>query len=171
MERNLAVLGLDAIEVVNLRMGGIGGVDDDSPVKPSLEVLVNLKRRGIIRHIGLSNVTPRQFAEAESLTDIVCVQNSYNIASRNDDDFIDALAARGIGYVPFFPLGGFTPLESSVLNSAASALNATPMQVALAWLLNRSPNILLIPGTSSSSTCVRTWPPPHCRSLRIRFLS
>jgi pyridoxine 4-dehydrogenase len=149
IESNLAVLRLDAIDVVNLRMGGAGGGYDDTSVKQSLDVLVNLKRRGVIRHIGLSNVTPRQFAEAESITEIVCVQNYYNIAHRNDDHFIDVLAAKAIGYVPFFPLGGFTPLQSSALNSAATSLNATPMQVALAWLLHRSPNILLIPGTSS----------------------
>jgi pyridoxine 4-dehydrogenase len=149
IESNLAVLGLDIIDVVNLRMGGAGGGYDDTSVKQSLDVLGNLKQRGIIRHIGLSNVTPRQFAEAESITEIVCVQNYYNIAHRNDDNFIDALAVKSVGYVPFFPLGGFTPLQSATLNSAARSLNATPMQVALAWLLNRSPNILLIPGTSS----------------------
>jgi len=103
----------------------------------------------LIRHLGLSNVTPKQFAEAQTITEIVCVQNFYNVANRSDDEFIDDLAKQGIAYVPFFPLGGFTPLQSSALDAAASAMKATPMQVALAWLLQRSPNILLIPGTSS----------------------
>jgi pyridoxine 4-dehydrogenase len=149
IESNLTVLGLEKLDVVNLRMGGAGGGYEDTSVKPSLDVLISLKKRGLIHHIGLSNVTPRQFAEAESITEIVCVQNYYNLANRHDDDFIDALAAKAIAYVPFFPLGGFTPLQSSTLNHAASSLGATPMQVALAWLLHRSPNILLIPGTSS----------------------
>lgn len=112
-------------------------------------MLAELKRQGLIRHIGLSNVTPKQLAEARTITEIVCVQNFYNLAHRNDDGFIDDLAAQGIAYVPFFPLGGFTPLQSSVLDAAAVSVEATPMQVALAWLLKRSPNILLIPGTSS----------------------
>ena len=111
--------------------------------------LAELKRQGLIRHIGLSNVTPKQLVEGQIISEIVCVQNFYNVAHRNDDRFIDDLAAQGIAYVPFFPLGGFTPLQSSVLDDAASALQATPMQLALAWLLQRSPNILLIPGTSS----------------------
>lgn len=112
-------------------------------------MLAELNRQGLIRHIGLSNITPKQLNEAQTITEIVCVQNFYNVARRKDDALIDALAAKGIAYVPFFPLGGFTPLQSSVLDSAAAAISATPMQLALAWLLQRSPNILLIPGTSS----------------------
>jgi aryl-alcohol dehydrogenase-like predicted oxidoreductase len=112
-------------------------------------VLAELKRQGLIANIGLSNVTPNQLAEAQRITEIVCIQNFYNVAHRNDDAFIDALAQQGIAYVPFFPLGGFTPLQSSALDRVAASLQATPMQVALAWLLQRSPNILLIPGTSS----------------------
>jgi aryl-alcohol dehydrogenase-like predicted oxidoreductase len=112
-------------------------------------VLAELKRQGLIRHLGLSNVSPKQLAEAETITEIVCIQNLYNIALRQDDSFVDDLARRGIAYVPFFPLGGFSPLQSSALDAAAAALQATPMQVALAWLLHRSPNILLIPGTCS----------------------
>ena len=112
-------------------------------------MLAELKQQGLIRHLGLSNVSPNQFAEAEAITEIVCVQNLYNVAHRHDDGFIDDLARRGVAYVPFFPLGGFTPLQSSALDAAAASLQATPMQVALAWLLHRSPNILLIPGTSS----------------------
>ena len=114
-----------------------------------MSALVDLQRQGLIRHIGLSNVTPAQFEEAQSMTEIVCVQNFYNVASRKDDAFIDALAEQGIAYVPFFPLGGFTPLQSSTLDRVAASMQARPMQVALAWLLQRSPNILLIPGTSS----------------------
>ena len=112
-------------------------------------MLAELKRQGLIAHIGLSNVTPNQFAEAQRITEIVCIQNFYNVAHRNDDTFLDALAQQGIAYVPFFPLGGFTPLQSSALDRVAASLQATPMQVALSWLLRRSPNILLIPGTSS----------------------
>ena len=112
-------------------------------------MLAELKREGLIRHLGLSNITPAQLAEAERISPIVCVQNLYNVANRQDDGFVAALAKRGIAYVPFFPLGGFTPLQSSALDAAAAALDATPMQVALAWLLERSPNVLLIPGTSS----------------------
>ena len=145
---NLRNLGLDALDVVNLRVGGVMEPSDGSIDEP-LTVLAELKRQGRIRHIGLSNVTPRQLAEAQTITEIVCVQNFYNVAHRNDDDFIDDLAARGIAYVPFFPLGGFAPLQSSALDAAAASLEATPMQVALAWLLQHSPNILLIPGTSS----------------------
>jgi pyridoxine 4-dehydrogenase len=145
---NLTVLRLDAIDIVNLRVGGDRGPQEGS-IKAPLKVLVGLTKKGLIRHIGLSNVTPRQFAEAESITEIVCVQNYYNVAHREDDHFIDILAEKGIGYTPFFPLGGFTPLQSTVLDEAARALTATPMQVALAWLLHRAPNILLIPGTSS----------------------
>src|SRR5262249_48804473 len=122
----------------------------EGSIAEPLTVLAELKRQGLIRHIGLSNITPKQLAEAQTITDIVCVQNFYNVANRKDDGFIDDLAAQGIAYVPFFPLGGFTPLQSSTLDAAAASLQATPMQVALAWLLQRSPNILLIPGTSST---------------------
>lgn len=145
---NLRNLGLDALDIVNLRVGGIMEPHEESIEEP-LTVLVELERQGLIRHIGLSNVTPRQLSEAQAITGIVCVQNFYNVARRTDDAFIDDLAARGIAYVPFFPLGGFTPLQSSALDASAASLEATPMQVALAWLLQRSPNILLIPGTSS----------------------
>jgi len=145
---NLRNLGLDALDVVNLRVGGVMGPSEGSIEEP-LTVLTELKHQGLIRHIGLSNVIPQQLVQAQTITDIVCIQNLYNVAHRNDDVFIDELANQGIAYVPFFPLGGFTPLQSSTLNSVAAALKATPMQVALAWLLQRSPNILLIPGTSS----------------------
>ncbi len=145
---NLRNLGLDHLDVVNLRVGGITEPGQESIEEP-LSVLAELKRKGLIRRIGLSNITPTQLAEARTITEIVCVQNFYNVAHRSDDAFIDDLAAQGIPYVPFFPLGGFTPLQSSALDAAAAALEATPMQVALAWLLQRSPNILLIPGTSS----------------------
>ena len=146
---NLRNLGLDAIDVVNLRLMGDGhGTSEGSLAKP-LTTLAELKKQGLIRHLGLSNVTPTQLAEAQTIAEIVCVQNQYNVVHREDDAFIDDLAQQGIAYVPFFPLGGFTPLQSSVLESAAKSLDATPMQVALAWLLQRSPNILLIPGTSS----------------------
>jgi pyridoxine 4-dehydrogenase len=145
---NLRNLGLDALDIVNLRVGGIMDPGEESIEKP-LTVLAELKRQGMIRHIGLSNITPKQLSEAQAITAIVCVQNFYNVARRNDDGFIDDLAAQGIAYVPFFPLGGFTPLQSSALDASAASLGVTPMQVALAWLLQRSPNILLIPGTSS----------------------
>jgi pyridoxine 4-dehydrogenase len=145
---NLRNLGLDALDVVNLRVGGIAEPMPGSIEEP-LTVLADLKRQGLIRHIGLSNVNPEQLAEARTITEIICVQNFYNVAHRSDDAFIDDLATDGIAYVPFFPLGGFTPLQSSSLDAAAASLNATPMQLALAWLLQRSPNILLIPGTSS----------------------
>jgi pyridoxine 4-dehydrogenase len=146
---NLRNLGLDALDVVNLRVGGIMGPTEGSIEEP-LTVLAELKQQGLIRHLGLSNVSPKQLAEAQAITEIVCVQNMYNVAQRSDDGFVRDLAAQGIAYVPFFPLGGFTPLQSSKLDAAAAALQATPMQVALAWLLQRSPNILLIPGTSSA---------------------
>lgn len=145
---NLRNLGLETLDVVNLRVGGIMEPSEESIEEP-LTALAELKRQGLVRHIGVSNISPKQFAEAQRITEIVCVQNFYNVAHRNDDGFIDDLATQGIAYVPFFPLGGFTPLQSSELDSAAASLNATPMQVALAWLLQRSPNILLIPGTSS----------------------
>ncbi|TGQ80307.1 aldo/keto reductase family oxidoreductase [Mesorhizobium sp. M8A.F.Ca.ET.207.01.1.1] len=146
---NLRNLGLDVIEVVNLRsMHGIHGPAEGS-LEPQLDTLAELQRQGLVRHIGLSNVTRKQIAQGRGMVDIVCVQNQYNIAHREDDALIDELAADGIAYVPFFPLGGFTPLQSSTLADVAQKLGATPMQVALAWLLQRAPNILLIPGTSS----------------------
>jgi pyridoxine 4-dehydrogenase len=145
---NLRNLELERLDVVNLRVGGIVEPSEGSIEEP-LTVLAELKRQGLIRHIGVSNVTPKQLAEAQRITEIVCVQNFYNLAQRNDDGFVDDLAKHGVAYVPFFPLGGFTPLQSSVLDAAAESLGATPMQVALAWLLQRSPNIILIPGTSS----------------------
>jgi len=145
---NLRNLGLHALDVVNLRVGGMMEPIEGSIEEP-LTALADLKRQGVIRHIGLSNVTPKQLKEAHSITEIVCIQNFYNVARRNDDAFIDDLAGHGIAYVPFFPLGGFSPLQSSVLNRAAASMQVTPMQLALAWLLQRSPNILLIPGTSS----------------------
>jgi pyridoxine 4-dehydrogenase len=145
---NLRNLGVDSLDVVNLRVGGIMG-----PVEGSIEepftVLAELKLQGLIRNLGVSNVSATQLAEAQKITDVVCVQNVYNVAHRTDDGFIEDLAKQEIAYVPFFPLGGFTPLQSSALDAAAAELEATPMQVALAWLLQRSPNILLIPGTSS----------------------
>jgi aryl-alcohol dehydrogenase-like predicted oxidoreductase len=147
---NLRNLGLDALDVVNLRVGGISSPTDGS-IEAPLTVLAELKRQGLIRHLGLSNVTPKQLLEAQKITDIVCIQNLYNVANRTDDGFIADLASQGIAYVPFFPLGGFTPLQSTKLDAAAASLGVTPMQIALAWLLHRSPNILLIPGTSSLS--------------------
>ena len=146
---NLRNLGLDALDVVNLRaMFGTHGPAEGS-IKAPLTALAELQRKGLVRHIGLSNVTAAQIAEGRKICDIVCVQNYYNIAHRADDALIDDLARAGIAYVPFFPLGGFTPLQSTILSDVAKRLDATPMQVALAWLLKRSPNILLIPGTSS----------------------
>jgi pyridoxine 4-dehydrogenase len=145
---NLRNLGLDRLDVVNLRVGGVMGPTEGSIEEP-LTVLAELQRQGLIRHLGLSNVSPGQLAEGQAITEIVCVQNLYNLAQRTDDGFIEDLAEQGIAYVPFFPLGGFTLLQSSALDAAAVSLKATPMQVALAWLLQRSPNILLIPGTSS----------------------
>jgi len=145
---NLKNLGLDVLDVVNLRVGGFTEPSEGSIEEP-LTVLAELKRQGLIRHIGLSNVTAKQVAEAQAITEIVCVQNFYNVAQRKDDAFIDDLASQGITYVPFFPLGGFTPLQSSALDASAASLKVMPMQLALAWLLHRSPNILLIPGTSS----------------------
>jgi aryl-alcohol dehydrogenase-like predicted oxidoreductase len=145
---NLRNLGVDALDVVNLRVGGPHGPAETSIVDP-LIVLVDLKREGLIRNIGLSNVTPRQFEEARQATEIVCVQNQYNLVQRGDDAFIDELRNRGVAYVPFFPLGGFSPLQSATLDEVAKSLDATAMQVALAWLLQRSANVLLIPGTSS----------------------
>ena len=145
---NLKNLGLDALAVVNLRVGGFSAPEPGSIAEP-FGVLAQLQQEGLIRHLGVSTVTPEQIAEAQSIAPIVCVQNLYNIAQRNDEALIDSLAAQGIAYVPYFPLGGFTPLQSDTLNAVAKRLGATPMGVALAWLLRRSPNILLIPGTSS----------------------
>jgi aryl-alcohol dehydrogenase-like predicted oxidoreductase len=148
---NLRNLGLDVLDVVNLR----AMFDIHHPAEGSLEapltVLAELQRKGLIRHIGLSNVTPTQIAEGRRICAIVCVQNQYNVTHRADDRLIDDLARDGIPYVPYFPLGGFTPLQSSILSDIATRLGATPMQVALAWLLHRAPNILLIPGTSSAA--------------------
>ena len=145
---NLRNLGLNRLDVVNLRVGLVERPSEGSIEEP-LTVLAELKHQGLIRHLGLSNVTPRQLAQAQKISEIVCIQNLYNIAHRDDDGFIDELARQGIAYVPFFPLGGFTPLQSAALDATAAALHATPMQIALAWLLQRAPNILLIPGTSS----------------------
>jgi aryl-alcohol dehydrogenase-like predicted oxidoreductase len=146
---NLRNLGLDVLDVVNLRvMFDVHGPAEGS-IEAPLTVLADLQRKGLVRHIGLSNVTPAQIAEGRRICEIVCVQNQYNLAHREDDALIEDLARTGTAYVPFFPLGGFSPLQSSTLSDVATRLNATPMQVALAWLLQRSPNILLIPGTSS----------------------
>jgi len=146
---NLKNLGLDALDIVNYRtIGAIHGPAEAS-IAEQITVLADLQRQGLIRHIGVSNVTPTQLAEAQTIAPIVCVQNNYNLAYRHDDALIDDLARQRIPYVPFFPLGGFTPLQSSTLSSVAERLGATPMQVALAWLLHRSPNMLLIPGTKS----------------------
>jgi pyridoxine 4-dehydrogenase len=146
---NLRNLGLDALDIVNMRsMGKIHGPAEGSIAK-QVAALAELQHQGLIRHIGLSNVTPTQIAEAQGIAKIVCVQNHYNLVQREDDALIEELAGKGIAYVPFFPLGGFTPIQSSALSNVAQTLGVTPMQVALAWLLHRSPNILLIPGTSS----------------------
>ncbi|WP_167449877.1 aldo/keto reductase family oxidoreductase [Streptomyces hyaluromycini] len=148
VHENLEDLGLDSLDVVNLRLGDARGLQPGSLAEP-FEALAELRRQGLVRHLGVSNVTAEQIAEAQTIAPIVCVQNMYNLAYRQDDDLIDDLAAQGIAYVPFFPLGGFTPLQSTALSAVAARLDATPMSVALAWLLRRSPNILLIPGTSS----------------------
>jgi aryl-alcohol dehydrogenase-like predicted oxidoreductase len=145
---NLRNLRLDALDVVNLRVGGVQGPIEGS-IAEQFSALVDLQRQGLIRHLGLSNVTSAQLAEARAIGEVVCVQNLYNVAHRNDDALIDELTEKGIAYVPFFPLGGFAPLQSATLSEVAAELGATPMQVALAWLLQRAPNILLIPGTSS----------------------
>lgn len=146
---NLRNLGLDVLEVVNFRSMFDAHGPAEGSIEPQVTVLADLQRQGLIRHIGLSNVTPSQIAEARRIVGIVCVQNHYNLAHRADEALIDELAGDGIAYVPFFPLGGFTPLQSTILSDVAARLRATPMQVALAWLLKRAPNILLIPGTSS----------------------
>jgi pyridoxine 4-dehydrogenase len=147
---NLSNLGLDALDLVNLRVGGFDSPEPGSIAEP-LMALAQLQQEGLIKHLGISTVSDEQVAEAQSIAPIVCVQNLYNIANRRDDALIDSLAAQGIAYVPYFPLGGFTPLQSGALEAVASRLDATPMGVALAWLLQRAPNVLLIPGTSSVS--------------------
>lgn len=149
VEDNLRNLGLEAMEVVNLRSMLDTHQPKEGSLEPQLEAMIKLKERGLVRHIGLSNVTAKQVEDAQKLTPIVCVQNMYNLANRHDDALVDRLADQGIAYVPFFPLGGFSPLQSTQLDEVAADLQATQMQVALAWLLRRSPNILLIPGTSS----------------------
>ena len=146
---NLRNLGLDALEVVNMRLMGDVHAPSEGSIEKQITALAELQQRGLIRHIGLSNATPAQVAEAQRIAKIVCVQNHYNLVHRTDDALIDQLADKGIAYVPFFPLGGFTPIQSSALTEIAQTIGATPMQVALAWLLQRAPNILLIPGTSS----------------------
>jgi pyridoxine 4-dehydrogenase len=148
VEDNLRNLGLDVLAFVNLRVGGMQAPNDASIAAP-LTVLADLQREGKIEHLGLSTISPKQFEEARSVAKIVCVQNYYNVAHREDDAFVDSLNAEGVAYVPYFPLGGFSPLQSSTLDDAAVELGTTPMAVALAWLLHRSPNMLLIPGTSS----------------------
>jgi len=146
---NLRNLGLDALEVVNLRVMGAVHTPSEGSIEERFTALAELQRQGLIRHLGLSNVTAAQVEEARAIAPVVCVQNLYNVVHRDDDALIDALAARGVAYVPFFPLGGFTPLQSATLSDVAGRLGATPMQTALAWLLRRAPNVLLIPGTSS----------------------
>ncbi|WP_413810925.1 aldo/keto reductase family oxidoreductase [Streptomyces sp. OE57] len=148
VHENLEDLGVDALDVVNLRLGDAQGPRPGSLAEP-FETLVELQQEGLVRHLGVSNTTAEQVAEAQAIAPIVCVQNMYNLAYRQDDELIDDLAAKGIAYVPFFPLGGFTPLQSAALTAVSARMDATPMSVALAWLLQRSPNILLIPGTSS----------------------
>jgi aryl-alcohol dehydrogenase-like predicted oxidoreductase len=146
---NLRNLGVDALDIVNFRRMGSGHGTEEGSIAEQVQVLADLQKQGLIRHVGLSNVTAAQVAEAQTIAKVVCVQNLYNVAQRDDDALIDDLQRQGIAYVPFFPLGGFTPLQSSTLDTVATRVGATPMQVALAWLLHRSPNILLIPGTSS----------------------
>jgi len=148
VHENLENLGLDALDVVNLRLGAFDGPEPGSVVEP-FTALVEMQQEGLIRHLGISTVSAEQIAEAQSIAPIVCVQNFYNVAHRDDDALIDSLAEQGIAYVPYFPLGGFTPLQSGTLSAVAAELGEKPMAVALAWLLQRSPNILLIPGTSS----------------------
>jgi pyridoxine 4-dehydrogenase len=146
---NLRNLGLDTLDVVNVRIMGNIHAPAEGSIEKQVTALAELQREGLVRHIGLSNVTAAQIAEAQGIAKIVCVQNQYNLVHREDDTLVDELASQGIAYVPFFPLGGFSPIQSSVLSTVAQTIGATPMQVALAWLLHRSPNILLIPGTSS----------------------
>ena len=148
---NLRNLGLDVLDVVNLRVMGDVHAPSEGSIEPQFSALARLQQQGLIRHLGMSNATAAQVAEAQRVAPVVCVQNQFNLAHREDDAFVDALAAQGIAYVPFFPLGGFSPLQSRTLSDVAARLGVTPMQVALAWLLGRAPNILLIPGTSSLS--------------------
>ncbi|MDP9850042.1 aryl-alcohol dehydrogenase-like predicted oxidoreductase [Streptosporangium lutulentum] len=150
VHENLESLGLEVLDLVNLRLGNAEGPQPGSLAEP-FETLVELQRQGLIRHLGVSTATAEQVAEAQAIAPIVCVQNMYNLAYRHDDALIDGLAEQGVAYVPYFPLGGFSPLQSSALSTVAARLDATPMSVALAWLLRRSPNILLIPGTSSAA--------------------
>jgi aryl-alcohol dehydrogenase-like predicted oxidoreductase len=145
---NLDHLGLDVLDVVNLRMGGLGAPEPGS-IAPQFAALAQLQQDGLIRHLGVSTMNAEQITEAQSIAPVVCVQNYYNVAHRDEDELVDSLAAQGIGYVPYFPLGGFSPLQSDTLTEVASRIGSTPMAVALAWLLHRAPNILLIPGTSS----------------------
>ncbi|HEY2549651.1 MAG TPA: aldo/keto reductase family oxidoreductase [Streptosporangiaceae bacterium] len=145
---NLRNLGLDVLDVVNLRVGGFDSPEPASVAEP-FGALAELQKEGLIRHLGISTVSSQQVAEAQSIAPVVCVQNMYNVARRGDDDLVDSLAREGIAYVPYFPLGGFSPLQSGVLDAVADSLGTTPMAVALAWLLHRSPNVLLIPGTSA----------------------
>jgi pyridoxine 4-dehydrogenase len=147
---NLRNLGVDALDVVNVRGTGLDKPQDDFDFRPSMEVMAELQTQGLVKHIGVSNASAKHVADAQTIAPVVCVQNLYNVALRSDDALIDDLAKQGIPYVPFFPLGGFTPLQSGKLDEVAAELKATPMQVALAWLLHRSPNVLLIPGTSST---------------------
>ncbi|KAE8755392.1 aldo/keto reductase family oxidoreductase [Paraburkholderia madseniana] len=146
---NLRNLGVDALDVVNMRIMGDVHAPSEGSIEKQVVALAELQQRGLVRHIGLSNATAAQVAEAQGIAEIVCVQNHYNLVHREDDALVDELAVKGIAYVPFFPLGGFTPIQSSALSTIAQTIGATPMQVALAWLLHRAPNILLIPGTSS----------------------
>jgi pyridoxine 4-dehydrogenase len=148
VQDNLRNLGLEALDVVNLRAGGFASPEPGSIAEP-FEILAELRDDGLVKHLGVSNVSAEQISEAQSIAPVVCVQNLYNVAARSDDELVDSLAAQGVAYVPFFPLGGFTPLQSQTLQSVAARMQATPMAVALAWLLQRSPNMLLIPGTSS----------------------
>jgi aryl-alcohol dehydrogenase-like predicted oxidoreductase len=148
---NLRNLGLDVLDLVNLRIMGDVHAPSEGSIEPQFSALARLQQQGLIRHLGMSNATAAQVAEAQRIAPVVCVQNQFNLAHREDDAFVDALAAQGIAYVPFFPLGGFSPLQSRTLSDVAARLGVTPMQVALAWLLGRAPNILLIPGTSSLS--------------------
>lgn len=150
VHENLENLGLDTLDVVNLRVGGLSSATPGSIAEP-FTALVEMQREGLIKHLGVSNVSAEQVAEAQSIAPVVCVQNYYNIAHHEDDALVDALAAQNIAYVPYFPLGGFTPLQSGDLEAVAAELGSTPMAVAIAWLLQRSPNILLIPGTSSAA--------------------
>ncbi len=149
VEDNLRNLGIEAIDVVNMRVLGDGHGTTEGSIAPQFETLAGLQRQGLIRHLGVSNATATQIEEARGIAPVVCVQNLYNLAHRDDEALIDDLAEQGVAYVPFFPLGGFTPLQSSTLSDVAGRLGKTPMQIALAWLLQRSPNVLLIPGTSS----------------------